>query len=148
MPVAQAGDSVAAVEIEDLAPVARVQPDALSVRHLDGILRENLGEVTGHQVHPGAGAVSPRVSSKPSRRFIHCTPPPAAPFVQVVEHRHHGDGGAVGDGGKIRVVAGRHVLDARRGVDHAHEGAAAVVLGERLERLGARQRPLQRSLAR
>ena len=42
MAVAQAGDRMAAVEIQDLAAVARMQPDAFAVHHLDRILREHL----------------------------------------------------------------------------------------------------------
>src|SRR5579863_4734926 len=36
-----------------------------------------------YQVQPGAGAVRPVVSARPSRRFIHCTAPPAAPLLRL-----------------------------------------------------------------
>ena len=45
MTVAQARNRVPAVEIQDLAAVARMQPDALAMRHFDGILREHLRQM-------------------------------------------------------------------------------------------------------
>src|SRR5882672_7499469 len=50
MTVTQAGDRMPAVEIQDLAAVARVQPDALPVGHLDGILRKHLRQVAGESL--------------------------------------------------------------------------------------------------
>src|ERR1700683_3183479 len=80
-----------AVEIQNLAAVARIQPDAVSMRHLNRILREHLRQVAlerarrraGVHVHPGAAAVRPVLSSNPSKRFIHCMPPPAAPLFKL-----------------------------------------------------------------
>jgi hypothetical protein len=36
---------MAAIKIQNLAAVARIQPDAFAVRHFDWILREHLSEV-------------------------------------------------------------------------------------------------------
>jgi hypothetical protein len=38
---------MAAVEVQDFAPVARVQPNALAMGYLDGILSEHLRQVAG-----------------------------------------------------------------------------------------------------
>ena len=94
MPVTQARDRMAAVEIQNFAAIARVQPDAFAVRDFDRVLRKNLRQVRRvrccggigrchAQVHPGAGAVRPVVSAKPKRRFIHWTAPPAAPLFKL-----------------------------------------------------------------
>ena len=81
--VTQPGDRMAAVEIQNLAAVARVQPHAIAMRHLDRVLRKHLRQVArmyrrqicrchiSPQVHPGAGAVRPVVSASPNKRFIH-----------------------------------------------------------------------------
>ena len=45
--VAECGDRVAAVEIEHAAAIARVQPDALGIDDLDGVLREHGSETIG-----------------------------------------------------------------------------------------------------
>jgi predicted PhzF superfamily epimerase YddE/YHI9 len=45
VPVAQAGDGVATVKIENLAAVARMQPHPLAVRDLDRELRKDLREM-------------------------------------------------------------------------------------------------------
>ncbi len=45
MAVAQARDRVAAVEIQNLAPVAGMQPHTFAVGHFDGILREHLRQM-------------------------------------------------------------------------------------------------------
>ena len=45
VPIAQSGDRVAAVEIQDLAAVTGVQPHPFAMRHFDGVLREHLREM-------------------------------------------------------------------------------------------------------
>src|SRR5580692_10994164 len=56
-------------------------------------------------------------------------------LVEIVDDRHDGNGIAVGYRAQIRIIAGRHVLDARRGVAHAYEGTVLVVRFERPQRL-------------
>ena len=100
MAVAEPGDRVAAVEINELPAVGRLQQDAFPRDHLQGELgidgeqRRGFG---GHRVtggvtggyrggrysQAGVGTVSPAVSGKPRRRFIHWTPPLAAPFPRL-----------------------------------------------------------------
>src|ERR1700733_1816180 len=85
MPVAERGDRMTAVKIENLPTIARREPHAMGCDDLERVLREDGREIIHlcHHVHPGAGAVRPVVSGRPKRRFIHCTAPPAAPLVRL-----------------------------------------------------------------
>ncbi len=82
--VAERRHGVAAVEIEHTTSVARVQEHAFRAHHFHGVLREDRCEkICGAHVQPVAEWVSPVVSGRPSRRFIHCIAPPAAPLVRL-----------------------------------------------------------------
>ncbi len=50
MAVAEARDRVAAVKVEELAAVARMQPDAVAVRDLDRVLRVDPGQMAAQRL--------------------------------------------------------------------------------------------------
>ena len=95
--IAERRNGVAAVKVENAATVLGVNVAAARLfwheRQLSvhGNRQRRLAEpgVAGlladrrHQVHPGAGAVSPAVSGRLQSRFIHCTAPPAAPLTRL-----------------------------------------------------------------
>ena len=82
--VAERCHGVAAVQVEHPTPVARVQEHAFRVHHFHGVLcKDWCEEICGAHVQPVAQWVSPVVSGRPSRRFIHCIAPPAAPLVRL-----------------------------------------------------------------
>ena len=92
MRIAERRNCVAAVQVQHLPAAADVEVHARAVDHVKGPLRIHRCQVVGgrspvhgcvHQVHPGAGAIRPAVSSCPNMRFIHCTAPPAAPLVRL-----------------------------------------------------------------
>ncbi len=66
--VAQSRDRMAAVEIQNLAAVARVQPHALAVRHLDRVLREHLRQMALERARAVSVSVLMGVSSSRSSR--------------------------------------------------------------------------------
>ncbi len=63
MRISERGDRVTAVEVEDPAAVPGVQVHALAADDVDRPLCIDVGEVVGSHVHPGAGVMSPAVSS-------------------------------------------------------------------------------------
>jgi hypothetical protein len=67
-------------------------------------------------------------------------------LVQIVDHRHDSDGIAVGHGAQVRIIAGRHILDAGCGVADANEGAVLVVGLEGLQGLRRADRFLETGL--
>src|SRR5690348_12983756 len=84
MAMTRARDSVAAVEIEILVAVARVNPDTLATLRGDGHLFVR-GELILIFVRHGLVTTSfrPVVSSRPNIKFIFCTAWPAAPFTRL-----------------------------------------------------------------
>src|SRR3990172_440994 len=84
MRVAESGDGVASIEVEDLLARGGAEEDTSSRDEIQRKLRIHLQQMSGfgrdHQIHPGAGCVSPIYSGSPTIRFSHWTPPPAAPF--------------------------------------------------------------------
>ncbi len=102
VPVAEQGDGVAAVEVDQRAAVAGVDDRPLAPHGLDRRVRvdgqqpaglvqlglENgfdggLGHLNLLYSHPSPGTLNPAVSGNPSSRFIHWIAPPAAPFTRL-----------------------------------------------------------------
>jgi hypothetical protein len=104
--VAERGHGMAAVEVQDVPAVRRVQVHAAGADRLDGqvgVDRQGAGGLDGGgaaarvrvrvrvrvdvhgrpHIQPGAGCVRPAVSGSDHRRFIHCMAPPAAPFSRL-----------------------------------------------------------------
>ncbi len=100
------------------------------------------------QSQPRPAGVKPAVSGKPSSRFIHWMPPPAAPFTRLSiaekttrwsPRRRPPRGGAVGP---------HHVLEARRIGQDLDERRSGVEAGERLADLRRRASAAQPRLER
>ena len=70
VPIAQSRHRMTAVKVQELAPIARVQPNALAVHHLDGVLRKHLRQMAFDRPRHRFGAhhgACPRSSRVPGR---------------------------------------------------------------------------------
>ena len=94
MCIAETGDGVTAVKVEyapavsgdDLAALRALREErqlAVYGNRGRGLPCLYLAEAALHYVHAAAGVRSPLVSGSDQRRFIHCTAPPAAPFMRL-----------------------------------------------------------------
>ncbi len=99
VPVAEGGDRMATVQVKNTAAVARkdvtttgalrderqlaVHRNRNGVFPAAGVARGRRCAHHGHQVQPGAGAVSPVDSGSFQSLFIHCIAPPAAPLTRL-----------------------------------------------------------------
>src|SRR6202051_2100528 len=71
---------------------------------------------------------------------------PGGAFIEIVYYRHDSYGVTVGHRAQVRIIAGRHILDARRGVADPHEGTVFVIRLEHRERLRRAERSLEAGL--